>query len=547
MNGEPLASKSGMNQKSIFKQSLFWGLISGILVGTSYMPFWPWALPLAYLPLWISSLRLNSISQIWWQAWVTQFTLTLIGFHWVGHTAHEFGQMPWALSILVLLIFSSLMHIYIPLAQVISLEVRKRFNLSPFQTLWIQALVFSLCERLWPSLFPWHLGYTLLGVHSPVSQWADLIGFEGLSTLIFLSMAFLGQSWIKSGGLKNLPLLTEQILGRILVLAVVFGGLHWGGRLRIQSFLEDSQTLSLLVVQGNIGNFERLQAEQGRAYQTVILERYLNLTQRGLNQYPETDLILWPETAYPDFLRTLSPPNHRQIRLRESLKVWNKPLITGAFSKEAQGKTSDQTYNGLFLWENPEGTPRAPYNKTHLLAFGEYLPGSETFPSLKKLVPMVSNFGRGQGPELIPSEKLGLNFGSQICYEGLYPSFSNSLARLGADVIVNVTNDSWFGDHFEPYQHLSMTLARAIETRRPLVRVTNTGISTAIQSSGEILTLSPLNEEWFGLFKLRIPKSKDLTFFTQTAPWQNAFLVVCLILVTGFFWRRNKKLNEIKK
>jgi apolipoprotein N-acyltransferase len=136
-----------------------------------------------------------------------------------------------------------------------------------------------------------------------------------------------------------------------------------------------------------------------------------------------------------------------------------------------------------------------PYRKTMLLAFGEYLPGAHLFPALTKWFPRTADFARGRGPQV--KSFRGLTLGPQICYEGLFPGFSRSLADQGAQLFVNVTNDSWFGTWSEPYQHLSMTLARGIEFRLPVIRSTNTGISTVMLASGTILDRSPLHREWF--------------------------------------------------
>jgi apolipoprotein N-acyltransferase len=142
----------------------------------------------------------------------------------------------------------------------------------------------------------------------------------------------------------------------------------------------------------------------------------------------------------------------------------------------------------------------APYPKTHLLAFGEYLPGSEYFPIMKKWIPEIADFARGNGPQIL---SLGdLKLGAQICYEGLFDGFARGLANKGAQIIVNSTNDSWYPDWNEPFQHLYMTLARAIETRRPLIRSTNTGVSAAILASGEILTPSIRGQEWTHVYEI---------------------------------------------
>jgi apolipoprotein N-acyltransferase len=121
--------------------------------------------------------------------------------------------------------------------------------------------------------------------------------------------------------------------------------------------------------------------------------------------------------------------------------------------------------------------------------------------------------------------------GAQICYESLNPYFSNKLNQLGADFIVNVTNDSWFGPHSEPYQHLYMTLARAIETRLPLIRSTNTGISTAIDNLGTIYQLSPIGQEWHDRFEIKNYSIDKQTFYSRYG-LMLPFLVALLLILT---------------
>ncbi len=112
-----------------------------------------------------------------------------------------------------------------------------------------------------------------------------------------------------------------------------------------------------------------------------------------------------------------------------------------------------------------------------LLAFGEYIPGERLFPGLRDWLPPIGEFAPGPGPTTLLKLD-GYRMGPQICYESLFPQFVRSLSMLGAQFIVNATNDSWYGTWQEPYQHMYMTLARGVEFRRPVLRVTNTGIST---------------------------------------------------------------------
>jgi apolipoprotein N-acyltransferase len=108
-----------------------------------------------------------------------------------------------------------------------------------------------------------------------------------------------------------------------------------------------------------------------------------------------------------------------------------------------------------------------------------------------------------------------LKIAPQICYEGLFAYFSRDLANLGAQIMVNATNDSWYGTWQQPYQHFYMTLARGVEFRRPILRVTNTGISSIVLASGEILQRSPIHEQWSDVYRVPYLKNPQPTFYQQ--------------------------------
>lgn len=530
-----------------FSRPLTWlfsqpyALLSGILVGTSYIPFPPWALIFCYTPLWLSVTdEKTTVKKAFWSGWVTQFTLTLIGFHWIGYTAHEFGQLPWVASIVALLLFCALMHLYVPAATALAVWLRKKFSLSAGTTLFIIALLHALLERVWPAIFEWNLGYTLIWAKIPAYQFADLIGFQGLSSVVLIFNAWIGYIWLKQSHLKKAFAHLAALL--VLCTLLILGGSFYG-----QSWNHFDGKVNATIIQANIGNLEKVYAEQGRGYQETITRRFTTLSQEAFVKFPDTDIFIWPETAFPDYLDThLLGRKHTNI-LAESMGAMGRPIITGAYSKDERSdvKVDQSTYNALFLVDAQGNNLDKPYRKTELLAFGEYLPFSEKFPFLLKLFPFVSNFGRGHGPDIMAWQFQGetIRWGGQICYEGLYPAFTRGLEEKGADILVNVTNDSWFGAPSEPRQHLYMTLARAIEVRRPLIRSTNTGISTAILANGDVQQKSPLHQEWSGQFVVKYLKNAPSTFYVNWGHWDWVVLSLILlaILITGAFNARSRR------
>jgi apolipoprotein N-acyltransferase len=470
-------------------------------VGTSYIPFPPWALLFCFVPLWLFFLREGSWKRILLGGWAAQFVFTLIGFHWVAHTAREFGRLPWAVSVLALLLFCALAHLFVPLAGLVWAFLRSRMHLPRWAQLGLLAALTALGEYAWPMIFPWNLGYAWLWGRLPVYQLAEYVGFQGLAALtIFLNLAFL-IAWENRGSREGV-----RILGGALAFFAALNTLGW---LRGESLPPPDGGMRVLIVQANIGNLAKARAEKGQGFREEILKKYFELTAWGwAASERRPDFALWPESAFPDTIHPGRMDEGNTLALREFLRRWSIPLVTGARGfNETEGKKT----NALFLFDRNGEAAGPPYNKTTLLPFGEYLPGIRLFPALKGLFPFTADFARGHGPEA--RRFGGVVLGPQICYEGLFPSFSRTLADQGVQAFVNVTNDSWFGTWAEPRQHLFMTLARGIEFRRPVVRATNTGISTAMLEDGTILDRSPLHREWFHAFDVPYRNDPPTTFY----------------------------------
>jgi apolipoprotein N-acyltransferase len=421
------------------------------------------------------------------------------------------------------------MHLYIPVATALAWWLRKRRKLTLGASLIAVAILHSLFERMWPtSIFPWNLGYPLLWGGLSLAQWADVVGFAGLSTMLLLLNAWVAWLWNSRSNIR-------RVSWNCSVILIIFAALSMGAQLRARPWRGTDGQLNALVVQANIGNREKIRAEKGKAFQREIIDRFISLSQKGLQNAPETELLVWPETAFPGYLDDSFAGQRLQLHLKHALKALGRPLLTGAYSKE-----SNAFFNAMFLVDSGGELLSPPYRKTILLAFGEYLPFSGKFPILREWLPFVANFGRGQGPmvfSLLRTEKKPLLLGGQICYEGLFKSLTRGLAAKGARILVNVTNDSWFGDISEPWQHLYMTFAQAIETRRPLLRVTNTGISSAIMADGTILDRSPLREEWTGLYKIGFLEDPPQSFYVSVGhlDW-----IVWLAIVLIIFLKRSE-------
>lgn len=537
------------------------GLASGIFTGTSFIPFPGWALLFCYAPLWLycievtqsyfqSATTLNNPSpnnpspsfsiykKVFISGWIAQFTLTLIGFNWIYYVSSEFGQLPGIVSAAALLLFASLMHIYIPISLVIATRLLIYFKIKEvhFQLL-IYALSLALIERIWPSIFEWNLAYAFLWIKWPIYQWADTVGFWGLSTWLLIFQAFI------SLGLYYLPSNKKKSVEILAITFVIFLALNGIGTYKYKYWTKFDQKIEFGVVQANVGNAEKTQSEQGENYHGYIFELYKKLTDKNLSENPKTEIMLWPETAIPFPLDNPLLNRIHQSRLINQINEWKIPLITGGYSVDFQQKDQLGQYiisNSVFFLQpslnNQSAHSNTPYNKTDLLVFGEYMPFGEYFPILYKLLPFVGTFKKGPGPTIknIALINKNLKIGPEICYESLNPAFSRGLANYGAQIIFNVTNDSWFGWWAEPFQHQYMTLARAIEVRRPLVRSTNTGFTSVILANGDLLENSPINKEWYHTYSIPYSEKPQQSLYTKIGflDWTIWLIIlICIIIL----------------
>ena len=481
-------------------------ILSGIFIGTSYIPFPPWAALFGFVPLWLFWQRQTELKPVIFGGVITAFVFTLIGFNWMTYLLHEFAHLPWVLSVVGMVLYALFAHLYVPIAGAIWFIWQKRLSCSKSLSLGLLAIVTILSEAYSLTLFDWNFGYSWFGSNIPFYHWAEIVGFSGLSaiTLACNLPLYLAWQW------RN-----EQ-RGKVLFGSVVgiFALLNIGGViLKLRLPVPDAE-FNVLMVQGNIGNSEKMAAEVGDGYGQAILNRYLSLTHNALEMHKnqKIDFVLWAETAFPTFLgENLVSQNAYPAQLSQFLNEHHVPLVTGAYSVDMREKLLT---NSLFLLDENGDIVPPHYSKTILLAFGEYIPMEQWFPQIRKWLPPIGHFARGQGATTLFNLH-DLKMAPQICYEGLFAYFSRDLANLGAQFIVNATNDSWYGTWQQPYQHFYMTLARGIEFRRPVLRVTNTGISSASLASGEILQRSPIHEQWSDVYRVPYLKNPQPKFYQQ--------------------------------
>ena len=478
-------------------------IIAGFLIGTSYIPFQPWALFFGLVPLFIFWMNSKSLLESFIAGWVTQFILNLIGFHWIYYLAAEFGHFPSWLAAITLLGFAATAHLYFPVAGLLWFYLNRKLEIPRGPSLILMFAIFAFLQKYFLVLFPWHFGYEWFFGGLKGYQLADIIGFDGLNVIaIFANILFSMAYFARVGPVRKFWALALSPIVLVLVINLL-GLIH-------SKYLDaPDATVKILAIQANIGNSEKIYAEKGRGFQDYILNQFISQTDQALRENPESQIVVWPESGFADHLDNEFQNEPRNHVMRNFVARNRVSLFTGAYHENLRQRLM---YNSLFVIDSDGMIKQSPYDKKILLAFGEYVPFSKYFPQVLKWLDM-SEFGRGAESHVLVAN--GIKFGPQICYEGLYSSIARELSQIGAEIIINVTNDSWYGTKFEPFQHLYMTAGRAIEFRRPLIRATNTGITTVVLPTGEFLEKSPTLVTWSKMYDVPYKKNPEHTIYEK--------------------------------
>jgi apolipoprotein N-acyltransferase len=227
-------------------------------------------------------------------------------------------------------------------------------------------------------------------------------------------------------------------------------------------------------IQGNVAQ----DVKWDPAYQEATIDHYEKLTGEAVADGAE--LVVWPETAAPFFFQEEGELRDRILGFAKRWKVW---IVVGSPAFSFENGTRLRLHNRVYLVD-PDGNAAQAYDKIELVPFGEYVPLKSLFFFVDKVVEGVGDFKSGDAPVVFHTNRG--NFGTLICYEGIFPGLTRQFVAGGADFLVNITNDAWFGRTSAPYQHLAMATMRTIENRVPLVRVANTGFSAMVDADGTI-------------------------------------------------------------
>jgi apolipoprotein N-acyltransferase len=340
-----------------------------------------------------------------------------------------------------------------------------------------------------------------------LSAWAPLGGVYAVSLVTALLAGLLAYA------LMQLRHLVIVLVGVALILLVSWslGGLGWTE--------PDGEPIKVSMIQGNIPQEIKWLPEQRQP----TLDLYRRLTR----EHWDSDLIIWPETAVPDYLSMVMDdylaPLEREARLNHS------EILLGIFIYDFN---RDGAYNTVIkLGPDPE-----VYRKRRLVIFGEYIPGRGLLKWMKNYLDIpMSDLLTGNGKPLIHTAQTTL--GMSICYEDAYgEEIADALPESG--LLVNVSNDAWFGDTLAPHQHLQIARMRAAELERPMLRATNTGISAVIGRKGERIGLSPQFET--DVLTETVQPRKGMTPFARYRNHPVVILLFVLLLIAAWIYRKEQ-------
>lgn len=480
---------------------------------------------IALIPLHIA-LDGSRRTQAFWLGWLSG----MIGFTgimaWVVTAMHTYGKVPLVISYGVMLLLTAYLGLFVAVYSAGVVWFRMlvpRYGLFAAPCLWV---TLELLRTYLLSGLPWSLlGYSQYR-QLDLIQVADHLGVYGVSFLIVLTNVALAELY-----LWLMPLFRgfrpARLPWELVTTSAMLVGLSWAYSTSLivnEGSERPKATLQVGVVQPNID--QAVKWDQN--YREETLRRYDQLTESfGYG----TDLVIWPEAATP-FVYEREPVY--QLQLVAMATRASAPLLFGSPAVRFDADRKPYLLNSAYLL-SPEGHLLGRYDKQHLVPFGEYIPlKSSVLFFLDKLVEGIGDFQAGPGPTILSfqpktsgesASQRPAKFSVLICYEVIFPDLVRRMAAGGAEFLVTITNDAWFGDSSAPSQHFSMVVFRSVENHLAFARAANTGISGFIDPFGRIIKTSPIFTQT--ALQATIPVRQPRTFYSR---YGDVFAYGCMII-----------------
>jgi len=454
--------------------------------------FWPLGYVVMVPLLWLVE-RAPTRRRAMLYCWVTGFVANVGALYWMSSLFTRYAAMPLALALGAVIALATYHGVVFALFALIVRRIREVSTEArgrPLPMVLLAPLTMVACELCVPFIFPWYLGVTQVWV-TPVIQVAELAGPMGVTAVVCAVGGAIYDVIIEDDRRRKL---VYGLSGAGVLLAVVVFGyvrMHQVDKRRAAA-----PKLNVGVVQGNFPL-----DDPDRTYQSDLLKLdELQRVSRDLEKRG-AHLIVWSEAIFPFPIERVDGdcegdrctygkdfPNRSAGRVR---KGFSAPLIFGAITNW-QAEPERTPYNSaLMLDGNDQFVGR--YDKNYLLIGSEYIPGIKTFPWLMDILPQgAGHFSAGDRVVTFPFRHKGKEYrlGPLICYEDILAKFTRKIGKLHPHLLVNITNDTWFGDTAEPHQHLALSVFRSVEMRTDMVRAVNTGLSAFIDANGRVIKQS---------------------------------------------------------
>lgn len=463
--------------------------LSGCLWFLSVTPFDLSALAwIAAVPMLLAVDRAPTLKQALALGWWAGIVETAGGFYWLIEVMRRFAEFPWWAAALVFLLFCAARGVIFLLFTAIVRRIRSARRV-PMTVL--APLVMVSCEWVVPQIFP--CGQWISQAWNPlVIQIAELTGPLGVTGLLMAVNGALYDLAV-DGRAARYP---ASAAAALLAAALIFGAVRMR---QVDLAAAGAPHMKIGLVQPNFAYTVdgELSRDEAVRQLTALQAQSRRLQQAG------AQLLVWSEGSYPvtlprDFSADFAPESLGMIR-----RGFTVPVVVGADMYDA---AHDGAFNSAILLDG-DGRAVGRYDKVRLLAFGEYIPGIDSFPWLRNLLPSgTGRFTAGKGPAVMALREPGgqtWKLGPVICYEDILQGFLRGVGRLHPDILVNLTSDSWFGADTEPWEHLALSVFASVELRVAMVRAVNSGVSALIDPNGRLLRKTYANDPY------RNPRAED--------------------------------------
>lgn len=463
--------------------------------------------PLLVLPLLYICMTVSPRDAAWHAFWFG-FGMFLAGTYWIYISVHVFGNAALWIAMLLMVGLAVIMALFLCVAGWL---ISRLSQGEPLLMLFVAPAAWVLIEWLrgWVFTgFPWlALGYAQ--IDTLYAGWAPVLGVYGVSFMLMVSTTAIIVTLMASGK-QRLVGLTAIVLPWLL-----------GGILSIVDWTEPAgKAIRTTIVQAGVSQDKKWERDQLQP----IMEFYRSSTL----SVPDSEIIVWPEVAIPalddqakDFINRVASDSRRR----------KQNVVFGILERSFERSTEGRIYNSVFILG---GAERQAYRKRHLVPFGEYFPVP---PGVREWMKMQnlphSDLAAGDEVQPLLVTVNGAKLAVAICYEDAYGA-EQLYAFPDANILINVSNDAWFGESIAPHQHLEIARMRALEVGRYAIRSTNTGISAFIGADGELLKVGKQFEP--ELMTADVEPRRGMTPYAKGGNWP--IIALCFAII-GVFWIRN--------